>query len=237
MAEPRIGFFDALQLAGLIVFLGTVVGKAVHLAREGINPITLDLRKEGLLGIAELLLFVAVNLLVGAVLLAALPLDAPAVPGALGVVVIDGLAVKVAGSVLITGGFVVFGLAMAALGDAWRLGLDDVTTGRLVTRGVYALSRNPIYVFFDLYFVGSFLVNGTLLFLLLAAFAVANLHYQILREEQFLSQVHGAAYDIYRAQTPRYLGKRRLAQSRVAREQRPLAEPTSGETPVIEEHR
>jgi protein-S-isoprenylcysteine O-methyltransferase Ste14 len=207
MADRPFDAYSAFQLAGLMVFLATIVGKTVHqITRKKINPITLDVGKKGLLGIMELFLFVEVNVWVLAVLWVALPVDLPPIPGPLGAVLVDGLAVRLAGLGLITIAFVIFVLALVSLGDAWRLGLDEAEPGRLVTGGIYAVSRNPIYLFFGLYFIGTFLVNGGLLFLLLAILTVVNLHYQILHEERFLARLHGPAYEAYRARTARYVG-------------------------------
>jgi protein-S-isoprenylcysteine O-methyltransferase Ste14 len=64
----------------------------------------------------------------------------------------------------------------------------------------------------DLYLVGTFLINGTVIFLLLAILVVAGLHYQILQEEKFLAQPYGKAYRNYCAQTRRYFGRRRASQ-------------------------
>jgi protein-S-isoprenylcysteine O-methyltransferase Ste14 len=207
MADRPFDVFSAFQLAGLMVFLATIVGKTVHqITRKKINPITLDVGKKGLLGIMELFLFVEVNVWVLSVLWAALPLDLPPIPGPLGAVLVDALAVRLAGLGLVTIAFVLFVLALVSLGDAWRLGLDEAGPGRLVTHGIYSVSRNPIYLFFDLYFIGTFLINGGLLFLLLAVLTVLNLHYQILHEERFLARLHGSAYEAYRARTARYVG-------------------------------
>jgi len=101
--------------------------------------------------------------------------------------------------------FVIFVLALRALGNSWRLGIDENHPGRLVTTGIYAHSRNPIYLFFDLYFLGTFLINGSLFFLIMTVLAALNLHYQIRQEERFLARAHGAAYEAYCARTPRYI--------------------------------
>ena len=50
-----------------------------------------------------------------------------------------------------------------------------------------------------------FLINGTLIFLVLAVLAIAAQHWQILREEEFLKKRYGKAYESYRKKTPRYL--------------------------------
>lgn len=83
------------------------------------------------------------------------------------------------------------------------------TPGRLVTWGIYAISRHPIYLFFNLYFLGTFLINGTLIFLLFALVIAGNLHLQILNEEEFLQRTYGRAYQEYCLRTYRYLGQRR----------------------------
>jgi hypothetical protein len=60
---------------------------------------------------------------------------------------------------------------------------------------MFALSRNPIFVFLDLYAFGTFLINGTLGFLLFALVLAGGIHYQILQEENFLQRTYGTATD------------------------------------------
>jgi protein-S-isoprenylcysteine O-methyltransferase Ste14 len=193
------------QIAALALFLLVFVGRAVQLRIRGhINPIALSLGKRGLLGVAELALFLAVNLWAIAVIGHALPgFDLP-LPAWCQVELIRSSALRVVGVGLTTLAFLICLLALRALGDSWRLGIDERQPGRLVTNGIYSFSRNPIFVFFDLYFISTFLLNGTLLFLLFALFTIANLHYQILEEERFLVQTHGSAYELYRRRTCRY---------------------------------
>ena len=86
---------------------------------------------------------------------------------------------------------------------AYRL---ELTPGELVTTGIFAFSRNPIYVFLDLWFLGIFLINGTLLFLIFAVLAFAVVHWQIRQEEAYLSKLYGQPYNEYRSRTKRYVG-------------------------------
>jgi len=74
----------------------------------------------------------------------------------------------------------------------------------LVTTGMFALSRNPIFVFLDLYAFGTFLINERLGFLLSALVLAAGIHYQILQEESFLRSTYGKAYHDYCRRTGRY---------------------------------
>ena len=73
------------------------------------------------------------------------------------------------------------------------------------TQGIYAISRNPIYLFFILYLTGIFLINGALIFLIFAVLVTLNLHYLTLKEETFLSRVHGLSFREYCAVTNRYI--------------------------------
>jgi protein-S-isoprenylcysteine O-methyltransferase Ste14 len=74
-----------------------------------------------------------------------------------------------------------------------------------VTHGIFAWSRNPIYIALDLLVAGTFLLQGRLLFLILAAAIGALLHELILREETFLAQRYGETYRRYCARVRRYL--------------------------------
>ncbi len=79
------------------------------------------------------------------------------------------------------------------------------TPGPLVTGGVFAWTRNPIYVSFELFVLGTFLVLGRLSFLAIAAVMGVLLDDQIRREERFLAEAHGAPYREYCARVGRYV--------------------------------
>src|SRR6185436_3674770 len=93
----------------------------------------------------------------------------------------DSFPMKVAGVVLISGGLIVFILAFFNFGDSWRVGVDYEKPGALVTRGIFVITRNPIYVFINAWFIGTLLINGTVIFLVFALLALAAQHWQILR--------------------------------------------------------
>jgi protein-S-isoprenylcysteine O-methyltransferase Ste14 len=213
--EARITFLGGFQLLALALFLILVVGRTMHLLiHQKVNPITLGLVRKGKAGLMEILLFASVNLWAVAVVLCTLSLKRPTLAWICSVRLVDAMLAKLLGVTVIICAFVIFVLALSALGNSWRLGIDQDHPGLLVTTGIYSYSRNPVYLFFDLYFLGTFLINGSLFFLIMTVLVALNLHYQILQEERFLASTHGATYEAYCARTARYIAWPNSAHSR-----------------------
>jgi protein-S-isoprenylcysteine O-methyltransferase Ste14 len=117
-------------------------------------------------------------------------------------------AAEILGTVLAVGALGLQVTAVLHMGRSWRIGIDPGSREQLVTTGVFAISRNPIYLAFDLLAVSAFAMSGSLYFLLSGVVVVAGIHVQILREERFLARAYGAEYVAYRARVGRYLGRR-----------------------------
>jgi protein-S-isoprenylcysteine O-methyltransferase Ste14 len=83
-------------------------------------------------------------------------------------------------------------------------------TGELVTTGVFAVSRNPIYLGGVCLLAGIALVFSLTWSLLLLVPAVAACHYLLIApEERYLAARFGAEYTQYRASVRRWLGRAR----------------------------
>lgn len=86
---------------------------------------------------------------------------------------------------------------------------DPARTTALVTEGVFAGSRNPIYVADALLLVAHAAWLGRPLTLLGVPALVAALEPQVLAEEAALAERFGEDYRAYRARVPRWVGPRR----------------------------
>ncbi len=122
----------------------------------------------------------------------------------LGRIVVQSVAIKTVGAVVVCLAVLIYAVAIRHLGESWRLGIDRAATGPVVTDGIYRWTRHPIYVAFDLLFVGTFLVLGRLIFLLLALVWIPLMHALMRREERFLSQLYGGTYRDYCRRVGRY---------------------------------
>lgn len=90
------------------------------------------------------------------------------------------------------------------LGNNWRVGVDDESIDKLVTNGIFAYTRNPIYLFFNLFWLGIFIINGDIILFFLFVVLSITLHLLILKEEEFLERKFRDLYTNYKQSTPRY---------------------------------
>jgi protein-S-isoprenylcysteine O-methyltransferase Ste14 len=96
-------------------------------------------------------------------------------------------------------------LSLIAFGKSFRIGIDPDRPDQLVTTGVFAFSRNPIYVAFAFVLLGQFLVFSNWILLVYLVAATGLFHRQVLREEEFLKKHYGRQYSEYSDQVRRYL--------------------------------
>jgi protein-S-isoprenylcysteine O-methyltransferase Ste14 len=96
-------------------------------------------------------------------------------------------------------------IAQAQMGASWRIGIDDKRRTELVQHGLFSLSRNPIFLALRLNLVGLFLVFPSAVTSALLAAGEILIQVQVRLEEQHLTNLHGAAYDAYRAKVRRWL--------------------------------
>lgn len=88
----------------------------------------------------------------------------------------------------------------------WAAGTTDLEDpSRLVTKGPYAMSRNPMYVSWSLTYVGCALLFGTRWPLILLPGVTAAIHREVLREELRLEERFGVDYKNYAREVRRYL--------------------------------
>ena len=123
------------------------------------------------------------------------------------------LAVQVAGLVLALAGFAATLAAQTGMGASWRIGVDPAERTDLVTTGVFAHVRNPIFTAMAAAQAGVVLMVPTSVSVLALVALVVAVELQVrVVEEPYLRSVHGPAYAAYAASAGRFLpGIGRLA--------------------------
>lgn len=94
--------------------------------------------------------------------------------------------------------------SLVSFGASFRVGIDNDHPDRLVTTGVFAFSRNPIYVAFGFFLLGQFLIFSSWIFLVYLGGAIWLFHRQVLREEDYLKMHYGQEYAVYCSRVRRY---------------------------------
>lgn len=109
-----------------------------------------------------------------------------------------------AGVVFCVAGLSLFLWSLISFQQSFRVGIDTDHPDRLITDGVFAFSRNPIYVAFAIIMVGEFLIFSNWISLIYLGASIGLFHRQVLREEDYLKSHYGQAYADYRHRVRRY---------------------------------
>ena len=125
--------------------------------------------------------------------LGVVPTDAPA-------------AVQLAGLVLALAGFAATLAGQAGMGTSWRIGVDPGERTDLVTTGVFAHVRNPVFTAMTVAQLGVVLMVPTWVSVLALVALVAAIQLQVRAvEEPYLRTVHGHQYAAYAGRAGRFL--------------------------------
>ena len=96
-------------------------------------------------------------------------------------------------------------IAQFQMSNSWRIGIDEENKTKLVTDGVFLISRNPIFLGMIISVLGLFFIvpNALTFFLTLTTYIVIQI--QIRLEEEFLQKQHAQDYVNYKLKTKRLL--------------------------------
>jgi protein-S-isoprenylcysteine O-methyltransferase Ste14 len=95
-------------------------------------------------------------------------------------------------------------IAQGHMQNSWRIGIDTVTKTDLITSGLFAFSRNPIFLGMLLSLMGLFLSTPNIYTLVFLIVGYILIQVQVRLEEEFLRSQHGQAYDVYVSEVGRF---------------------------------
>lgn len=194
-----------LPLAALILIISASAWRVRSVARiYNVRAFSFD-RHAAIQGMARRHWKLAVVLALG---LAAIAWFAPQWEPALGLAPWSGPNIRWAAAALFACAALIIVIAQIQMGPSWRVGVPKEGPGALVTRGLFAFSRNPIFVgmlaaMFALFLWSPHIVSAALL----AGVWTLTL-IQVRIEEEALRETHGDAYEHYAAHVGRWLGRR-----------------------------
>jgi len=96
-------------------------------------------------------------------------------------------------------------IAQAQMGASWRIGIDDKRRTELVQRGLFTVSRNPIFLALRVNLAGLFLVFPAAVTLALLVAGEILMQVQVRLEERHLTELHGLAHEAYMRKVRRWI--------------------------------
>ncbi|MDR0572792.1 MAG: isoprenylcysteine carboxylmethyltransferase family protein [Tannerella sp.] len=198
-----MNIIDVFVIISIIIFYMLFIGRTIILYKNGVKVWVIGTSTKKLPElILENILFPALLFWTIFVILITLHVNLPPI---ISRYFINIVWLKYIGIALCFVGLIIFLLALISFGKAWRIGIDEKNTNELITTGMFKYSRNPIFLFMDMYFMGIMLIYPNIVFIIIAICTVTGIHLQILREEKFLENKFGEKYIEYKRQTRRYI--------------------------------
>lgn len=197
--------FDYFQIITLVIFLSIFFARSLWLARKGVKVFRLGSGKKGVASHLEKSFLIFSPLWILEIFVYSLHLNIQLLPSVLTDSLFHFTMIKIAGAALIFFSIIFFILTLVSFKSSWRVGIDTVAPGELITAGIFSLSRNPIFLSMNLYFLGTFMIYNNLFFLLCFIGMSIGFHIQILHEEVFLTEKYGKPYQTYSARVRRYI--------------------------------
>ena len=189
--------YRLLTVAVLLIFYAVYFTKMFVQKRNGIRTHQIGRRREKGLHTVEMLMSAATLGIVPAQLVSVC-IDWSCLPSG----------ARFTGFLIALIGDAIFLIAVHCMKDSWRAGIPEKDKTELVTGGIYAFSRNPAFLGFDLMYIGVLFMYCNILTGAFTAFAVVMLHMQILQEERYMASTFGEEYLSYKKRVFRYLGRR-----------------------------
>jgi len=196
---------DIFVIISLVIFYILFIGRTISLSRSGVKVIVLGKTKNTIDNLLENSTLPFLILWTILILLIVFNVEIPLIFDIIIKNTFLSDYLSYFGVILSFIGLIIFLSALVSFGKSWRVGIDNENQGKLITTGIFKYSRNPIFLFMDIYFIGITLVYPTPIFIFMTLIFAIGVHKQILNEEKHLARIYKEDYQNYKKQTRRYL--------------------------------
>lgn len=187
MKEWQILLIHQIFFQGMFFAKNIILQKNIPKPIQGNNP-------EALTSVAFFILFISLSFYLSLTL-----------PPILSIEFSGHVFMKAAGVFLLMVNLVISAFSLVHLKDSWRVGVLENQETKLVTSGIYKVTRNPYFISYLLMFFTYAIFLRSLLLLCLSGVGALFIHLMVIKEENYLADVHGKTYTRYKQSVPRYL--------------------------------
>lgn len=96
-------------------------------------------------------------------------------------------------------------VAQSHMQKSWRIGIDEDVRTELVQRGLFKVSRNPIFLGMRIMLIGLFLILPNAVMLTIWITGELLIQIQVRLEEDYLTRIHGDSYRAYQSRVRRWI--------------------------------
>ncbi len=197
-------FFDIFPTVSFFILALMITGQSIFLKKKGV-PIRSKAKKSAFSKYILYPTFVLILiLLISELLKPAFQIPLFILPGWLSNNLVESKFFQMSGVLLITVSLLFMGFTLRNFKTSLRFGMDSYNLGKLITTGVFSISRNPFFVSIELYFLGIVLFFSNAFFISIALLTIVSIHFFILKEEKFLLKNYGEEYKRYMKKVRKY---------------------------------
>lgn len=198
-------FLSIFPLAGLLIIVLLVLAKVVSLKRKGVIVKAARSKNQELNPILYPVFLLVLLLWLTALTKLSFNLSLSLLPSFLTNKMVESLALEIMGAVFIFLSVFLLFITLVHFKNSLRFGMSHNNQGKLVTDGIFSISRNPFFLSLILYFIGQAMIFPGILLIAMALMAVAGIHFFILKEEKFMRMHYGKQYTDYMQNVRRYI--------------------------------
>ena len=197
--------FDFLPLITFLLFVILITGKTILLKIKGV-PVSSNSKKSAFVKFVLYPIFLlTIILFISELVKPAFNITYSVLPEFLTQNLFNSISLKVLGATLIIISLIFLAFTLHNFNKSLRFGMNSKNLGKLITTGVFSISRNPFFISILFFFAEIALICPSPFFIGFAALTIISIHFFILKEEKFLRKNYGDEYDIYAKNVRRYL--------------------------------
>ena len=148
-----MNLFNYFQIISLIIFLLVFFGRTIWLRKKGTKVFVIRSGKKGFTALLEKSFLIFFPIWLIEIGIHSFNLYTQFLPLVMVKLIFKNQIIQFAGAVVIFVSLLVFCLGLISFSSSWRVGIDTAAPGELITTGVFSVTRNPIFLSMDLYFL------------------------------------------------------------------------------------
>lgn len=197
-------FFDLVPFISFLILFLMIFGQSIYQKKNGV-PVNSNVKKSATTKYILYPIFILIFiLLIFQLIKPVFQISHSILPDLLSTNLIESKLIQIPGVLLVVLSLIFMGLTLRTFKSSLRFGMDSNNLGKLITSGIFSISRNPFFMSISLYFIGVALLLPNIFFIAIALFTIVSIHFFILKEEKFLHTNYRNEYKNYTKKVRRY---------------------------------